>query len=40
LIEKDENKIVFELKGRKLKGVYTLVKLKGRKNQWLIFKTK
>ena len=40
LIEKDENKIVFELKGKKLKGVYTLVKLKGKKNQWLIFKTK
>jgi bifunctional non-homologous end joining protein LigD len=40
LIEKDENKIVFELKGRKLKGVYTLVKLKGKRNQWLIFKTK
>jgi DNA ligase D-like protein (predicted 3'-phosphoesterase) len=40
LIEKDENKIVFELKGKKLKGVYNLIKLKGRKNQWIIFKTK
>jgi DNA ligase D-like protein (predicted 3'-phosphoesterase) len=40
LIEKDENKIVFKLKGKKLKGIYTLLKLKGKKNQWLIFKTK
>jgi len=40
LIEKDENKIVFELEGKKLKGVYNLIKLKGKKNQWLIFKSK
>jgi len=40
LIEKTENKIVFELKGKKLKGVYTLLRLKGGKNQWLVFKTK
>jgi DNA ligase D-like protein (predicted 3'-phosphoesterase) len=38
LIEKDENKIVVELKGKKLKGFYALIKLKGKKNQWLIFK--
>jgi DNA ligase D-like protein (predicted 3'-phosphoesterase) len=40
LIEKDENKIVFELKGKKLKGVYNLIKLRGKKNQWIIFKIK
>jgi DNA ligase D-like protein (predicted 3'-phosphoesterase) len=38
LIEKDENKIVVELRGKKLKGIYALIKLKGKKNQWLIFK--
>ncbi|MCD6233277.1 hypothetical protein J7J81_02790 [bacterium] len=41
LIEKTENKIVFELKGKKLKGEYNLIKFKGRnKNQWLLFKVK
>jgi bifunctional non-homologous end joining protein LigD len=40
LIEKGENKIVFELNGERLKGVYTLIKLKGKKNQWIIFKVK
>jgi len=40
LIEKDQNKIIFELKGKRLKGVYNLVKLKSSKNQWLIFKIK
>jgi len=40
LIEKTENRIVFILKGKKLKGNYNLVKMKGQKNQWLLFKTK
>jgi bifunctional non-homologous end joining protein LigD len=40
LIERNENKIVFELKGKRLKGVYNLIKLRGRKNQWIIFKIK
>jgi len=39
LIEKTENKIVFELKGKKLKGKYTLLKFK-KPNQWLLFKAK
>jgi len=40
LIEKTEDRIVFTLKGKKLKGGYCLVKMKGRKNQWLLFKIK
>ncbi len=40
LIERKEDKILFELEGEKLKGKYCLVKMKGRKNQWLLFKTK
>ena len=40
LIEKTGNRILFTLKGKKLKGNYNLIKLKGRKNQWLLFKTK
>jgi len=39
LLEKKDNKIIFELQGKKLKGKYVLLKLK-RKNQWLIFKAK
>ncbi len=34
-----ENKIVFELKGKKLKGKYVLVRMKNSKN-WLFFKKK
>jgi len=37
LIERTENKIVFELKGKKLKGKYILLKFK-KPNQWLLFK--
>ena len=33
-------RILFTLKGKKLKGNYCLIKMKGRKNQWLLFKTK
>ncbi|MCD6528639.1 3'-phosphoesterase, partial [bacterium] len=37
LIERTENKIVFELKGKKLKGKYTLLRFK-KPNHWLLFK--
>jgi len=37
LKERDENKLVFEIKGHKLKGYYCLVRFKGSKN-WLFFK--
>ncbi|RLC38524.1 MAG: 3'-phosphoesterase [Candidatus Nealsonbacteria bacterium] len=37
LIERTENKIVFELEGKKLRGKYTLLKFK-KPNQWLLFK--
>ena len=42
LSEKDENKISFSLEGRKLKGNYTLFRLKrGQKgNEWLLLKKK
>jgi len=39
LTSKKENKLVFEIKGRKLKGVYCLVRFKEKKN-WLFFKKK
>jgi len=39
LKERDENKLVFEIKGGKLSGDYCLVRFKGRKN-WLFFKKK
>ena len=40
LIEKDKNKIEFELKGKKIKGKYVLLNFKKEKgrNLWLIFK--
>jgi len=38
LIEKTDKKIVFELKGKKLKGKYVLLKFK-EPNKWLLFKT-
>lgn len=37
LQEKTDKKLVFSLKGKKLKGVYCLIRLKDTKN-WLIFK--
>jgi len=37
LIEKDSNKIIFKLNGKKLKGEYSLIKFKGPK-QWLLLK--
>lgn len=39
LIEKREDRLIFKLNGEKVKGKYTLIKMKGQKNQWLIFKT-
>ena len=39
LKERDEDKLVFEIKGDKLRGDYCLVRFKGRKN-WLFFKKK
>lgn len=38
-IEKNGNRIIFKLKGKKLKGKYNLVKFK-KLNQWLLFKIK
>ena len=39
LKERDETKLVFEIKGSRLRGDYCLVRFKGRKN-WLFFKKK
>ena len=38
LKERDEDKLVFEVKGRKLQGIYCLVRFKGK--NWLFFKKK
>ncbi len=40
LIEKTKDRIIFTLRGKKLKGIYNLIKFKGRKNQWLLLKAK
>jgi DNA ligase D-like protein (predicted 3'-phosphoesterase) len=42
LLEKDENKISFSLEGMKLKGNFTLFRLKGGKkgNEWILLKQK
>ena len=42
LIEKKADKLSFSLKGKKLKGNYTLIRLKGRGkgNEWLLIKQK
>jgi DNA ligase D-like protein (predicted 3'-phosphoesterase) len=39
LKDRKENKLIFEIKGERLKGVYCLIRFKGRKN-WLFFKKK
>jgi len=39
LIDRKPHKIVFEIKGKRLKGRYCLLRFKGEKN-WLFFKTK
>lgn len=38
LIERNEDKIVFEIFGNKLKGKFCLIKLKGKEKNWLFFK--
>jgi DNA ligase D-like protein (predicted 3'-phosphoesterase) len=38
LLNKDKDRISFRLKGKKLKGIYHLIKTK-RSKQWLIFKS-
>ncbi len=40
LESKDKSKITFELKGKKLKGKFALIKTKYAKNSWLLFKVK
>lgn len=39
LIEQDKNKIIFELRGKKIKGPHALIRMKNTKN-WLIWKIK
>lgn len=39
LKEKTDNRLIFEIKGKKLKGLYCLILFKGKKN-WLFFKKK
>jgi len=39
LLERTENKIAVDIHGEKLKGVYYLIRFKGKKN-WLFFKKK
>lgn len=39
LIEQDKNKNIFELKGKKIKGPYSLIRMRNTKN-WLIIKNK
>lgn len=39
LLERKENKIAVDIHGEKLKGVYYLIRFKGKKN-WLFFKKK
>lgn len=39
LKEKTDNKLIFEIKGNKLQGLYCLIRFKGKKN-WLFFKKK
>jgi DNA ligase D-like protein (predicted 3'-phosphoesterase) len=38
LEERDEDKIIVRINGRKLKGRYCLIKFKGREKNWLFFK--
>ena len=39
MLDRTEDKLIFEIKGEKLKGQYVLVRFKGEKN-WLFFKKK
>lgn len=39
LLERSDNKIIVEINGQRLKGIYYLVKFRGRgENNWLLFK--
>ena len=38
LIENQNNKIIINLKGSKLKGKYCLIKLKDQEKNWILFK--
>jgi len=40
LNKRGKDEILFELKGNKIKGNYALIKFKGQRDQWLLFKTK
>lgn len=40
LLEKTKERILFGLQGKKLKGRYLLLKMKGKENLWLIMKLK
>ena len=40
LLERKKDRILFELDGKKNKGRYLLLKMKGKKNLWLIMKIK
>lgn len=39
LVDRKEDKLIVEIQGERLKGIYVLVRLKGGKN-WLLFKKK
>ena len=39
LLEREDNKLAIDIKGKKLSGVYYLIRLKDR-NNWLFFKKK
>ncbi|MBI2487422.1 MAG: 3'-phosphoesterase [Deltaproteobacteria bacterium] len=40
LFDRKRDKIVFFLKGKKLKGVFTLLRFKGKEKEWLLIKQK
>ena len=40
LLDRKKDKIIFFLKGKKLKGTFTLVRLKGKEKEWLLIKQK
>ena len=40
LKELENGKIVFRLKGNRLKGAFALIKMKGKENNWLLIKKK
>ncbi len=40
LLECEQDKVTFSLKGRKLKGGFTLRRMKGKEKEWLLIKRK